>query len=78
VVSQSVEVASSGHGDFSVLGHSDDKSLGHVCHEDIDGDIVEQQVNNIFNSDNPYEDWDNDILLVVLIASHQCIDGILE
>jgi hypothetical protein len=67
-----VEVASSVNGDPSVPY---EEHLGHIYNEDIDDDILEQQVNNIFNLDDPFEDLDYELALAQF-ASHWCIGGI--
>lgn len=64
--------------DKFVQSHSDDDPIVPLKDDmDIDGDVLAQQVNNIFNLDSPSEEFDSD-LLITRIAQHWCVDGILE
>ena len=56
LVSQAAEADSSVHCNLTVPYHSDYASVDCPYNKHIDGDVVEQQVNNIFNMDNLYED----------------------
>jgi hypothetical protein len=77
-VTQSQEDDSSVASGESVATHSDDEPVIPSTDDgDIDGDVLAQQVNNFFNSDNPAEEFDSDFS-IVRIVSHRCVDGILE